>query len=150
MGLKLPGPCPVELFGHGEKWQAREIATSARRVYTKLEKFASLHHGISVVEQAFERRLEPWQIWGTPPEEQHERILLPQEICDLGNGQMGWKQAEDFTHIIHAQSIPDGARIPPAACGAKVNTKCFISTKANIEPTCKGCAEVWRKEYKGK
>ena len=157
MGVKLPGIFPVEIFGTGEKWQAREIASPNRHVYAKLDKFASLHHGMTVVEQSFERQIEPWQMWGTPPSEEHhgaqigvERLLLPDEVCDLGNGKMGWRQAEDYTHIIHAPTIPDGARIPPAACGAKVKADCFISTKANVEPTCKECVKVWRREYKGK
>ncbi len=37
-----------------------------------------------------------------------------------------------------------------ACCNAELAPKFFISTKANVEPTCKGCAEVWRKEYQGK
>jgi hypothetical protein len=150
MGLKLPGLCPVEIFGQGEKWQAREIGSPGRAIYTKLYKSTTPIQGMACVEQAFERRIEPWQIWGTPPGESHERMLIADEIVDVGGGRMAWKDPEDYTHIIHAQTIPPGARIPPAACGAQVNTKCFISTKANVEPSCKGCAEVWRREYRNK
>jgi hypothetical protein len=99
----------------------------------------------------FARQLEPWQMWGKPPEECGVEIMLtPYEVADLGEGKFGWIQDEDRTHIIHAPTIPPGARIPPAACGAQVNAKCFISTKANIEPSCKGCKEVWERRYKGK
>lgn len=72
------------------------------------------------------------------------------EVCDLGNGKWGFLQDEDRTHIIHAPSVPPGAHVPPAACGAQVNVKCFINNRANVEPTCRGCADVWRREYRDK
>lgn len=155
MNMRLPGPFPVEIFGQGEKWQAREIATPARNVYKRLYHFTSPIQGMALVEQSFERRIEAWQLWGTVPGDGStaltiERMLEPSEVCDLGGGKMAFKTAEDYTHIIHAQTIPPGAHVPPAACGAQVNAKCFMSTKANVEPSCKACAEVWRKEYKGK
>lgn len=150
MGVKLPGTFPVEIFGNGQKWQAREIASYRRAIYTKLHHFTSPIQGMTTVGQSFERRLAPWQVWGKPPNELQERMLLPDEIVDIGDGKMAWKDLEDYTHIIHAQTIPDGAHLPPAACGAKVNAKCFISTKANVEPSCKGCAEVWRREYQNR
>ena len=155
MGLKLPGPCPVEIFGQGEKWQAREIGSPARATYTKLYKFTSPIQGMACVEQAFERRIELWQIWGTVPGDgkttlAEERMMSPDEIVLDAHGRAFLKQPEDYTHIIHAQTIPPRAHIPPAACGVQVNAKCFISTRANVEPSCKGCAEVWKKEYRGK
>jgi hypothetical protein len=150
MKISIPGVFPVEIFGGGERWQAREIASTRRTVYAKLHHFTSPIQGMMEVDQAFKERLEPWQIWGTPPGETQERLMLAGEVCDLGHGKMAWYEDEDRTHIIHAQTIPPGARIPPAACGAKVNAKCFISTKANVEPSCKGCAEVWKREYQGK
>jgi hypothetical protein len=155
MGVKLPGPFPVEIFGQGERWQAREIATAKRNLYEKLGRFGSLSHAKAEVSDAFEKQIEPWQLWGTMPANGNaavteERMLTPYDFIDLGNGKFGMLQDEDRTHIIHAQSIPPGARIPPAACGAQVNAKCFISTKANVEPSCRGCAEVWRKEYRDK
>jgi hypothetical protein len=77
-------------------------------------------------------------------------VCPPYDVIDLGKGKWAAIDVEDRTHIIHAPSIPPGARVPPAACGASVNAKCFISTKANIEPTCRGCKQVWEREYKGK
>jgi len=153
MGVKLPGPFPVEVFGQGDKWQAREIATPRHQVYEKLGRFASLAHAKNKVQGAFTKQVQPWQPWGSVPTNgpsalAEERMLTPYDFVDCGNGKFGLMQDEDRTHIIHAPTIPPGARIPPAACGAKVNAKCFISTKANVEPTCRGCAEVWRKEYK--
>lgn len=147
--VKLPGDFPVEVFGQGEKWQARTLSHPPV-VYKKLQHFTNAIQGMMEVEHNFQERLEPWQVWGKPPNENAERMLLPGEICDLGSGKMGWLDPEDFTHILHGPLIDPAAKIPNAACGAKVNAKCFISTKANVEPTCKECAEVWRKEYKGK
>jgi len=155
MGARLPGPQAVEIFGNAGKWQAREIATPRRQVYTKLGKFASLTHAQSEVAGAFEKQLQPWQPWGTVPADgrtalTEERMLTPYDFVDCGDSTFALMQDEDRTHIIHAPTVPAGARIPPAACGAQVNAKCFINTRANIEPTCRGCAEVWRKEYRGK
>ena len=150
MGAKIAGPQPVEIFGEGERWKAREIASPCRVVYDRLGRFVSLEHAKTTVELSFQERLEPWQMWGKGPNELDEKQLTPYEVADLGEGKFGWIQDEDRTHIIHAPTIPPGAKVPPAACGASVNAKCFISTKANIEPSCRGCAEVWRKEYKDK
>ena len=149
MGLQIPGNFLIELFQKGSKWKVREI-TARRQVYEKLGRLASLEHAKTEMAFVFQQQLTPWQIWGIPPQETMERQLSPDDVCDLGHDQFGWYQAEDRTHIIHAPTIPPGARIPPAACGAKVNAKCFISTKANVEPTCKSCAEIWRQHYKGK
>ena len=149
-GFKIGGTQPVELFHVGERWKAREIASPRRVVYDRLVRFVSLEDAKATVEASFQERLGPWQMWGKGPNELTEKQLTPYEVADLGEGKFGWLQDEDRTHIIHAPTIPKGARIPPAACGAQVNAKCFISTKANIEPSCRGCAEVWRKEYQNK
>jgi hypothetical protein len=163
MGMKMPGLIPVEIFGTGERWQARTIPngpgpSAVPSVFNRLGRFASLEHAKSEVIAAFQQQVQDWQVWGTPPIEMrgncqfggHEQMLTPYEVADLGEGKFGWIQDEDRTHIIHAPTIPPGAKIPPAACGASVNAKCFISTKANIEPSCKGCKKVWEREYKGK
>jgi hypothetical protein len=105
--------------------------------------------------RSFEKQVQDWQLWGMAPgngitDLSVERMLTPYDVADLGNGQFGWIQDEDRTHILHGPLIDPKAKIPNAACGAKVNVKCFISTKANVEPTCKGCAEVWKKEYRNK
>lgn len=149
-GFRLSAVCPVEVFGgdHG-RWYARELASPRRTLYDKLGHFATAESGQAIVRQAFEDQVQPWQIWGVPPDSMPplERLLTPDEICDLGDGKWGWYGPEDRTHIIHAPNIPPGAKIPPAACGAKVDAKHFISTKANLEPTCPRCAEIYRKEY---
>ena len=154
MGAKMSVALPIELFPSGAQWIARDISANGNirgAVYHKLGRFVSLEHAKSTVEASFQNRLEPWQMWGKPPEECGVEIMLtPYEVADLGEGKFGWIQDEDRTHIIHAPTIPPGARIPPAACGAQVNAKCFISTKANVEPSCRGCKEVWEREYKGK
>jgi hypothetical protein len=150
MGLKLPGPQPVEIYKQGAEWKARELSTAKRRQFEKLGKFSSLDDAQESVSRAFEEVKTSWQIWGVPPgmAVSSERELTPAEICDLGDGTAGWYTAEDRTHILHAPSIPPGARIPPTACGETVPAKCFINNRANVEPTCPKCAEVWRKEYK--
>lgn len=150
MHARVPQPCPIEVFGGPAGWQAREIATAYRALYKKLGRFVSADQGKTEVAVAFERQLEPWQTWGTPPKETQARMLLPDEIRILSDGQVVWKEPEDYTHIIHAQSIPKGARVPPAACGAKVDANCFIDPRANVKPTCKACAEVWRREYQNR
>lgn len=153
MGVKLLGEFPVELFQRGASWIAREIQSPRRQVIEKLGKFASLERAKAEVCRSFEKQARDWQIWGTPPRDgpaSIERMLTPDEICDLGNDQWGWIQAKDRTHILHGPLIDPNLKVPNAACGAQVNAKCFISTKANVEPTCKACAEVWRKEYQNK
>lgn len=152
MGLKIPGEFAVEISGSPVAgWRAYSLAP--RHVYEKLGRFASFDHAKTELAAAFRKQTQDWQIWGVVPAQDSlsaERMLTPDELIFQPDGKVFIRQAEDYTHIIHAQTIPPGARIPPAACGAQVNTKCFISTKANVEPTCKGCAEVWRREYKSK
>ncbi len=155
MGLKLPAPCPVEVFGAGEKWRARELLTAKRQVYEKLSKFASAEHGKQIVAESFAEQLRPWQMWGTIPaiagqSTTQERMLEPDEIHVCGDGKVLIKEADDLLHIIHAPTLEPGAKIPHAACGARVKAESFISTKANVRPTCKACAEVWEQHYKGK
>jgi hypothetical protein len=77
-------------------------------------------------------------------------MLTPYDVLDIGHGKFAWIDDEDRTHILHGPLIDPKLKVPNAACGAQVNAKCFISTKANVEPSCKACAEVWRKEYKDK
>lgn len=158
MGCKLPGPCPVEVYGGGQNWQVREIATSARRLCAKLGTFTSHERACNSLAEVFAHQTEPWQTWGTPPPERigertSERMLEPWEIAELSTSsgrKTFWKQAEDFTHILHAPTMDPGAKVPPAACGAKVRADCFINNKANVEPTCRKCAEVWRQHYQEK
>jgi len=151
MGVTLPGAFPVEVYRKGDNWEAREIASAKRRRYEKLRNCPTLEIAQTTVEQSFARCVQTWQIWGTPPgPDSQERMLTPYDVCDMGKGEFGWCTDEDRTHIIHAPTIPPGARIPPAACGARVKADCFISTRANVAPTCKACAEVWEKEYREK
>ncbi len=158
-GFKMAGRFPVEIFGHGESWQAREIATPQRVVYKKFKKFASPENAMGIVAEAFYAQLEPWQIWGMPPIDHAkardfnpvERLLSPDEIQVLQDGRVLWKEAEDYTHILHAPDHTNmKAGMPPAACGAKVSGKAFVNNRANVEPTCKKCAEVWRQFYQEK
>jgi hypothetical protein len=154
MGVKLPGPQPVEVCKNGTGWEIRELSTPKRRKFERLGKAISLDDAQARVQAAFSKMLTSGQIWGTPPLIKHgtpqepERQLSLSEICDLGDGTAGWYTAEDRTHIIHAPSIPPGKHVPPAACGAELPAKCFVNNRANAEPTCPGCAEVWKKEYK--
>ncbi len=42
MGLKVPGPHPVEVFKKGPFWYARELSTPYRRVFERLGKFSGM------------------------------------------------------------------------------------------------------------
>ncbi len=160
MNLTLPGPCPVEIFGSGATWQAREIITSRRAVYEKFKRFSSAQKAMEVIAAAFAEQLRPWQMWGIVPDPARgtvngrtpstERLLEPDEIKLLNDGKVLWKEPDDYLHIIHAPTLPAGERIPSAACGARVCAESFINNRDNIEPTCKACAEVWKREYKDK
>ena len=164
MGLRLPGAFPVEIFSRGESnWLVREIASAYRREYKRLGKFVSLDAAKFGVKEVFERQIADWQIWGIPPlgtlpameqlnsnGKPAERMLTPYEISSLGNGKWAWIDPEDRTHILHGPLIDPKLKIPNAACGAQVNAKAFISTKANVEPSCRECAEVWKREYRNK
>jgi hypothetical protein len=155
MGLKIPGPQPVEIFGQGERWQVREIASPRRQVYAKLGRFGSVEHAKDVLNEVFGKIVEPWQLWGVVAGDGNkslavERLLTSYDVISLGNGKWAALDAEDRTHIIHAPTIPSGARIPPAACGIMVNAKCFINNRANVRPSCRECAVIWEREYKDK
>lgn len=153
LNAKFASPVAVELVRVKDHWLAREVLHAG--VFTRLGELASMEHAKAELAENFERQVQDWQIWGTVPtpgskSTTEERMLSPDEIVIDKHGKAFLKQAEDFTHIIHAQTIPPGARVPPAACGAQVNAKCFISTKANVEPSCAECRKVWEREYKGK
>ena len=151
MGLRLPGLHAVEVFGSGEKWRARSI-TGKPTDYPHLQRLLSADNARTCVERCFDKMVEPWQAWGTPPGENAARMLDPSEYIELtGNhrGKFAFKTAEDYTHIQHGpEAAEKGKGIPTAACGQQLKAEHFISTKANIRPTCKGCAEVWEREYK--
>lgn len=151
LGALVRGPQPLEIFGHGERWQIRAIAAGTRAVF-KIGTFATVDDAKRTIASLFKEQLQEWQVWGIPPEPPGalEQMFTAYEVSDLGNGKWGFVQDEDRTHIIHAPSVPPGAHVPPAACGAQVNTKCFINNRANVEPTCRGCADVWRREYRDK
>ena len=155
MGLKVPADFPVEIYpapsGH---FNLYSLAGAKRRAYGV--SFASFAHAKEEMGQFFERQVQDWQIWGIVPVSRtsgvvtEERMLSPDEIVIDSHGKAFFKGPEDYTHILHAPTIPPGAHVPPAACGAQVNAKCFINNRANVEPSCKACAEVWKKEYRNK
>lgn len=162
MGLKLPGPCAIEVYGTGDRWKVRTL-TGVQ--FKKLGEHPGASAAMHVVQECHAKQLEPWQMWGTPPSpadppagyDFNARLILPAEVKALvkeGIERVYWLEPEDFTHIIHAPNVklPDGKIrgadwIPPAACGAHVKVDHFINNKANVEPTCKGCALVWREHY---
>jgi hypothetical protein len=150
MCLRIPGNCPVEVFEAGTGWKVREIASPRRQVYEKLGALPGIEYARKTVENSFKKQIEPWQMWATPPGSTQERMLLPFEVRWIpkeGRDRAYWLEPEDYTHILHAPTIPAGAKIPPAACGAKIPTNSFISNRANVEPTCSKCAKVWREHY---
>jgi hypothetical protein len=152
LGMRFSAHVAVEVFGAGDKWQAREITG---HIFTRLGKFASSEYAKREVVAAFETQLQPWQMWGTVPSDGKtalavERMLIPgEEIVHCGGDKWGWREPEDFTHIMNGKT-QGNARIPPTACGLTLPAKCFINNLANVEPTCRGCAEIWEREYKNK
>ena len=148
MNLKVPGALDIEVFNVGEHWKVRELTTN--RIFDRLGKFPSAEAAMKECAVVFARQPSAWHMWGTPPPSSVERLILPKEVMLLSLGKVAWKEPEDFTHILHAPAIPPDAKVPPAACGAKVPAKAFINNKANVEPTCEGCAQVWREHYKSK
>ncbi len=151
LGAKMPGAQPVEIFRKGEFWYARELSTPKRNVFVRLGNWSSSDAARQGVENSFVRRLQSWQVWGTPPDSPVPCPLTSDQICDLGDGKAGWYQPEDRTHIIDPPNIEGNPRIPPAACGATgLPSKCFVNNRANVRPSCKACAEIWERDYKTK
>ncbi len=144
IGAKIPGPQPIEVFRKAGFWYARELSTSKRNVFVRLGNWSNHAAALRGVEESFVRRLQSWQVWGTPPDSPVECPLTPDQFEDLGDGKAGWYESRDRTHIMHKS---DGSRKPPAACGA-TDTGNFISNRANVEPSCKECAKVWKEHYK--
>lgn len=144
--LRLPGLRPVEVFSKGDKWYVRSLETAKPIVLEKLGEFANSAQAKTAVEQSYRRFVQSWQLWGTPPGFPAPVPLQAEDIVKLPNEQYAWKEAEDFTHILHAPNAQPGKTMV-AACGADVPAKAYVSTKANVEPTCKRCAEVWREHY---
>ena len=160
-GLKLPGLRPVEVFAKGDKWYLREIETPRRVRYEKLGGFVTAQAAMDATLTNFGAMREAWQMWGTPPQspmqardhKPAERIIGWHEITLLPNNQIGWKEPEDFTHIMRTGpgfNVDGNAPTFTATCNEQLPGKYFISTKANVKPTCTTCAEVWEKEYQGK
>jgi hypothetical protein len=154
LNLKLPGRFPVEIFGNGEQWKAREIASPRRVVYERLSRFTSPDAGKQIVEASFTRKVEDWQMWGTEPVEpggevKDERIMIPGvDLVDLGGNAWGYYMPADRTHI--STSGPRTDSTATAACGATVSFKIVVSTRANVEPTCPKCAEIYKQRYASK
>ena len=146
MGLRLTAQWRVEVYRMADKWVAGSLDT--HRPFTALGKLPSATATQLTVEANFERMIEPWQVWAEPPNlGQPKRMLEPWEFQHI-DGKTYWKEPEDFTHIIHAPSVQPGERIPRAACGAKVKAQHFVNNLANVERSCRACAEVWRAHYR--
>jgi hypothetical protein len=159
MGLKLPGECPVEVFEVGTKWKIREIASPNRRVYEKLGEHVNARMAMERAGLSFASGLlGPWMLWAEVPGDgvaslREHRVLLPLEIAVItkdGRERVYFKEAEDYTHIIHAPTLDPKQRVPSAACGASVKADAFINNRANLEPTCTGCAAIWKEHYQEK
>lgn len=143
-GWAVPGQQSVEVFGGGERWNARCLENG--NTFTRLGTHIGPEGAKTAALAAFARQVSPWQMWGTPPNEKEERQLLLHEVHFVGN-KVEWKEPDDYTHLID----PNGqGRVPPAVCGARVKVSSFISAAANLTPTCKACAESYRKGYPAK
>lgn len=147
MGCPFKGLFPVEVFGSGEKWRIRELSSARREEFKILGKWPSPGAAQQTAAANFKRQVTEWEIWGDPTGKD-ERPLDPSEIHQA-DGKTYFRTPEDYSHILHAPAIDTAAKVPPAACGAKVPAAAFINNRANIEPTCKACAQVWREHYRG-
>ena len=94
-----------------------------------------------------------WWMLGKPPDGSLLRPLEPEEYT-MKDGKVYWYELNDFTHIMDPKrkltevgSVIDKAKIWPAACGESPSVKRIISLKADIEPSCPKCAEVYRERY---
>lgn len=158
-GLKMKAECPVEVYPKSDRWLVRSLP--GKVVYEKLTGVPSALQARAQVELCFETMVEEWQMWGTPPlsawevKEQKKpapRMIDPGEVTILATGVVCWKEPEDFTHIMHTGpgfNVDGNAKTFQACCNEPLPPKYFISTKANVEPTCTTCAEVWKREYQG-
>jgi hypothetical protein len=155
--LRMAGPVTVEVLCVGGTWRARNLDT--RQDYEKLLlRHPSASAAMTAVDQNFRSRPNPWQMWGEAPDHpaahlSAARPLEPREIALItkdGIERVYWKETEDYTHILHAPTMDPKTKVPPAACGISVKAEAFINNRANVEPTCLKCAQIWREHYQEK
>lgn len=149
-------PVNVEVAQSGGQWISRSPDTGVSFHFTPKE-FAETAK--KEAESRFITMLsDEWCMLGKPPEGPTSflRPLEPEEYT-VKVGKVFWYELNDFTHIVDPKReltsigrIDDKAKIWPAACGKSPSVKQIISLKANIEPSCTKCAEVYRERYASK
>ena len=156
--FKYSGPINVEVIQLGNgMWISQSPETGAQ-----FDKFTACASPESAKKEAacrFHEQVSEWSIFGKEPAPKGSkeprppaRQLLPHEI-QIKDGKVFFLETDDYTHIMDpaVPSVTDrGVQGRPdmptgmAACGQWPKMKNFISLKANIPPTCKQCAEVYK------
>jgi hypothetical protein len=148
-------PVNVEVAQSGGQWISRSPDTGVSFHFTECQ---SAEAAKKEAESRFITMLsDEWAIFGKPPEGPAALRLLEPEEYTMKDGKVYWLELNDFTHIVDPKReltsigrINDKAKIWPAACGESPSVKQIISLKANIEPSCPKCAEVYRERYAAK
>ena len=154
--FKMNGPVNVEVIERYNQWVCQSPDTGVEFQFTKMPSAESAQKECA---SRFEKMLsDGWWIFGREPavkgsKEPRDgpRLLNPEEI-QITDGKVYFLEANDFTHIFDpanpTRPTGDKDKSALAACGQWPRIRNFISLKANVEPTCKGCAEVYRSVQK--
>ena len=155
--FKMNGPVNVEVIERYNQWVCQSPDTGVEFQFTKMPSAESAQEECA---SRFEKMLsDGWWIFGreprpagqTGPREDVARLLNPDEI-QIKDGKVYFLEANDFTHIFDPKNTDrpsgDKDKSAQAACGQWPRIRNFISLRANVEPTCKGCAEVYRSVQK--
>jgi hypothetical protein len=151
--FRMNGPVNVEVIERYNQWVCQSPDTGVEFNFTKMPSAESAR---KECESRFERMMsDGWWIFGREPRpagqkgprEDGPRLLNPQEI-QMKDGQVYFLEVNDFTHIFDPKNpnrpTDDKDKSAQAACGQYPRIRNFISLKANVEPTCKACAEIYR------
>ena len=140
-------PVCVEVAETARGWISRSFETGKDFGFTVQPRADS---AMKEAESRFVTMLsDEWAIFGKPPEGPPGLRLLQPEEFTAKDGKVYWYDLNDYTHVTSKEKPTPATPVAiyPAACGESPAFKQFISTKANIEPSCPGCAEYYRKEY---
>jgi hypothetical protein len=150
--FRFDGPVNVEIYQQKDKWMARSPDTLVDFPFTACQSPESMKKECAA---RFEKQLsDKWWIFGKEPApkggskgmgDNPVRELQPDEI-QIKDGKVYFLETDDYTHIMDPKN-PAPRPSPasnPAACGQWPKMKNFISLKANIPPSCRQCAEVYK------
>ena len=151
--FKMNGPVNVEVIERYNQWVCQSPDTGVEFNFTKMP---SAESAKTEAASRFEKMIsDGWWTFGREPRpagqkgprEDGPRMLNPEEI-QIKDGKVYFLEANDFTHIFNPTNPnpPSGNKDHStlAACGQYPRIRNFVSLKANVEPTCKACAEIYR------